>query len=107
LTISTQASRETSRLERRTRAGRPTDDSLRAAAQEHMDARQQRLEDYVTSLQIALEASPTDDMSVRIADRLAQAQKDAHAAARRRIPQAKPAPLKNPIQTTESPTSQV
>ena len=102
MTISTQASRDASRLERRTRAGRPTEDSLRAAAQQHMDARQQRLEDYVASLQLALDASPTDDLSARIADRLAQAQKDAHAAARRRIPQAKPVQL--PVPIAPSPT---
>ena len=61
-----------------------------------MDARQRRLEDYVTSLQAALEESPTDDVSARIADRLAQAQKDAHAASRRRVPQAKPATVTPP-----------
>lgn len=89
MTVSTQASRESDRVERRQRAGRPSEDALRAAAQEHMDARQRRLEEYVTSLQAALEESPTDDLSARIATRLAQAQKDAHAASRRRIPQAK------------------
>ena len=56
-----------------------------------MDARQQRLDDYVTSLRAALDESNTDDVSARIADRLAQAEKEALAASRRRVPRAKPA----------------
>jgi hypothetical protein len=56
-----------------------------------MDARQQRLEDYVTSLRTALDESPTEDVSAGIADRLAQAEKEALAASRRRVPRAKPA----------------
>ena len=68
------------------RAGAPTPDALRAASQQHMDARQQRLEAYADSLQSALDANPTGEQSGRLELRLAQARKEAHDAGRRRVP---------------------
>lgn len=92
MTISSQASRDASKVERRARAGRPTDEMLRAASLQHMDARQQRLADYADSLQVALAASPTREQTSRLEARLAQARKEVHAASRRRVPRDKTAP---------------
>ena len=86
MTVSTPASREADRITRRTKT--QTDDVLRASAQAHMDARQERLEAYVRSLQVAIEGSRSLQETARLQVTLAQAQRDATAAAHRRVPRA-------------------
>jgi hypothetical protein len=90
MTISTPASREASRLQRRSKVER--DETLRDQAQGHQDARRLRLEAYVESLRIAVSASPGREQTARLERQLAGAQRDVAAASHTRVPRAGASP---------------
>ena len=90
MTISTPASREASRLQRRSTVER--DETQRDQAQGHQDARRLRLEAYVESLRAAVSASPGLEQTARLERQLASARRDVVAASQNRVPRAGASP---------------
>ena len=90
MTISTPASREASRLQRRRKVER--DETLRDQVQLHQDARRLRLEAYVDSLRAAVSTSSGQEQTARLERQLASARRDVAAASQNRIPRAGASP---------------
>ena len=91
VTVSTPASREASRIQRRGKEER--EETLRDAAQGHQDARRLRLEAYVESLRLAVSTSPSPEQTARLERQLDHARRDAAAAAQTRVPRAGTSPV--------------
>ncbi|HEV2122283.1 MAG TPA: hypothetical protein VGW38_05870 [Chloroflexota bacterium] len=64
----------------------PSDASRRAEVQQHLDARTTRLQEYVTSLEVALDAHPSGEQEAQLQRRLAQGRRDLDASVRSRMP---------------------
>jgi hypothetical protein len=62
-----------------------TDGDRRVAAQQHLDARAQRISDYADSLEVALAAAPTSTAAAVLQRRLVQARADLAAASKPRL----------------------
>jgi hypothetical protein len=83
---STRDTRVTTNPHRISRRPAPSDASRREEVQQHLDARTARLQAYVTSLEAALDASPSGEQAAQLERRLAQSRRDLQTSVRSRIP---------------------